>query len=71
MITKKINEQSYQIILYDLINSKYYAAGTVSRETNCVGDNYYWRFYSTSQVQLNVGDLKDLYEFVKDLNFKL
>ena len=72
MIKKKVNDNEYEIILYDWLTSDGdYLAGSVKRNPDAVegSDEIYWLFYPIEKPRpVNAGDLRRLSVFVSGLN---
>lgn len=73
MLTKKIDETTYKIELYDWdIRHEDYLAGYVKRDPSDEdNDANYWRFYPCDGLApLSAGDLKRLSTFIINLNIQ-
>ena len=72
MLTNKIDENTYEILVYDWVNlNDDYIAGHVKRdlEANEESDLSYWMFYPAgTKSPLNCGDISRLYTFISELN---
>ena len=72
MHTKKLNENEYEIFIYDWIElSDDYLCGHARRQPDAEeeSDLRYWMFYPIGEAKpLMVGDLRRLFSFISDLN---
>ncbi len=72
MITNKINENEYEVNVYDWIElHDDYICGHIKRQPDAdeESDLRYWMFYPIGGVKpLMVGDLKRIYTFMAELN---
>lgn len=72
MITKQINENEYEVLVYDWINlHDDYICGHIKRypDADEESDLRYWMFYPIGGTNpLMVGDLRRIYTFMAELN---
>lgn len=75
MITKQINENEYEVQVYDWVElHDDYICGHIKRQLDAdeESDLRYWMFYPIGgQKPLMVGDLRRIYNFMSEMNVNI